>query len=120
MLGIKPEAVALALGEDWSPKKISQLEEKETVPPELLQQISTIFKVPVEAFRSTEEFLAFNVISNTFQDFKDHAIASANQCSFNPIDKVIELYDDKIALYERMLKEKDEMMARLERLIEKK
>jgi hypothetical protein len=29
------------------------------------------------------------------------------------------LYDEKVALYERMLKEKDEMMGRLERLIEK-
>ena len=43
-----------------------------------------------------------------------------NQPSFNPIDKVVELYDEKIALYERMLKEKDEMMTRLERLIEGK
>ncbi len=41
--------------------------------------------------------------------FKDNAIASAMnyQCSFNPMDKVIQLYDKKIALYERMLKGKD-------------
>jgi hypothetical protein len=27
----------------------------------------------------------------------------------HPIDKLLELHEDKIALYERMLKEKDEM-----------
>lgn len=40
--------------------------------------------------------------------------------TFHPIDKLVQLHEEKIALYERMLKEKDEMMARLEKLIEKK
>ncbi len=35
----------------------------------------------------------------------------------NPIEKLIQLHEEKIALYERMLKEKDEMMERLEKLI---
>lgn len=34
--------------------------------------------------------------------------------------RLIQLHEEKIALYERMLKEKDEMMGRLERLIEGK
>jgi len=37
----------------------------------------------------------------------------------NPIDKLIQLHEEKIALYERMLKEKDEMMMRLEKFINK-
>jgi hypothetical protein len=37
----------------------------------------------------------------------------------NPIEKLIQLHEEKIALYERMLKEKDEMMARLENLFKK-
>jgi len=41
-------------------------------------------------------------------------------CTFHPIDKLVQLHEEKIALYERMLKEKDEMMARLEKLIEGK
>ena len=41
-------------------------------------------------------------------------------CAFNPIDKIVQLYDKKIVLYERMLKEKDEMMLRLEKLIQNK
>ncbi|WP_373521462.1 hypothetical protein [Aquiflexum sp.] len=38
-------------------------------------------------------------------------------CNIHPVDKIIQLHEEKIALYERMLKEKDEMMGRLERLI---
>lgn len=40
--------------------------------------------------------------------------------NINAIDKIVQLHEEKIALYERMLKEKDEMMARLEKLLEKK
>lgn len=37
--------------------------------------------------------------------------------TINPVEKLVQLHEEKIALYERMLKEKDEMMARLEKLI---
>ena len=37
----------------------------------------------------------------------------------NHIEEIKKLHEEKIALYERMLKEKDEMMARLEKLINK-
>lgn len=121
MLGIKQEALALDLGEDWNQKKISLLEQKEEIDENLLTAISQALKIPVEAFQNFTEEQAINIISNTFHDFKDNSIASAMNyhCSFNPIDKVVELYDEKIALYERMLKEKDEMMERLEQLITK-
>ena len=122
MLGIKQEALAYELGSDWNQKKISLLEQKENIDEPLLQQISAALKIPVEAIQNFDEEQAINIISNTFHDFKDNAIASAMnyQCSFNPLDKIIELYEEKIVLYERMLKEKNEMMERLERLIEKK
>lgn len=121
MLGIKQEALALDLGEDWNQKKISLLEQKEEIDENLLKAISQALKIPVEAFQNFDEQQAINIISNTFHDFKDNSIASAMNyhCNFNPIDKVVELYDEKIALYERMLKEKDEMMDRLEKLINK-
>lgn len=59
-----------------------------------------------------------NIIANTFQD---DAVAYVEQYkySINPMDKIIQLHEEKIALYERMLKEKDEMMSRLEKLLEK-
>ena len=121
MMGIKQEALAFELGPEWSQKKISLLEQREEIEEELLRQVGEILQIPVEAIKKFDEEQAINIISNTFHDFKDNAIASAMnyQCSFNPIDKIVQLYDDKIALYERMLKEKDEMMARLEKLLER-
>lgn len=85
-------------------------------------KISEVIKITVDAFKNFDEEQAINIISNTFHDFKDNAVASAMNyhCSFNSIDKVVELYDEKIALYERMLKEKDDMMSRLEDLIKTK
>jgi len=60
-----------------------------------------------------------NIIANTF----DNGAIGYNRAevqNFNPIDKLIQMHQEKITLYERMLKEKDEMMVRLERLIERK
>ncbi|UZT99814.1 helix-turn-helix transcriptional regulator [Chryseobacterium fluminis] len=121
MLGIKQEALAFDLGEEWNQKKISLLEQKDVIEDDLLKAISKALKIPLEAFQNFNEEQAINIISNTFHDFKDNSVASAMNyhCTFNPIDKVVELYDEKIALYERMLKEKDEMMERLEKLISK-
>ena len=121
MLGIKQEALAFDLGDDWNQKKISLLEQKDVIEENLLKQISVSLRIPVEAFQNFDEEQAVNVIANTysFQDFKDNAVASGftYQPSFNPLDKIVQLYDEKISLYERMLKEKDEMMQRFEKLI---
>ena len=120
MLGIKQEALAYELGEDWNQKKISLLEQKEEIEASLLSQIAEALKLPVEAFQNFDEEQAVNIISNTFQDFKEGAVAINVNPTFHPIDKLIQLHEEKIALYERMLKEKDEMMARLEQLIKGK
>lgn len=117
MLGIKQEALAYALGEDWNQKKISMLEQKDVIEDSLLKQISNSLKIPVEAFQSFDEEQAINIISNTFSDFKDGASAINLHPVFNPIQEVLKLHEEKITLYERMLKEKDEMMQRLEKLI---
>jgi len=85
----------------------------------ILRQVSDILHVPVEAFRNFDEEQAVIFISNTF-DNGSVGFQKNEQCTFNPIDKVIQLHEEKFALYERMLKEKDEMMARLERLMDKR
>jgi len=120
MLGIKQDALAFDLGEEWNQKKISILEQKEVIDDHLLKAISNVLKIPVEAFQNFDEEQAVNVIANTFTSNDESTLNAINPyCSFNPIDKVVQLYDEKITLYERMLKEKDEMMARLEKLIGK-
>ncbi len=119
MLGIKQEGLAWELGEDWNQRKISLLEQKETVEPAILEQVSAALKIPVAAFRNFDEEHAVNLISCTFSDnaMFNNRIEVFNN---NPIDEIKKLHEEKMALYERMLKEKEEMMETLKQLLEKK
>jgi len=116
MLGIKQEAFATELGEDWNQKKVSLLEQKETIEDDLLQQVARVLKVPVEAIKNFDEQAAVNIISNTFHN-NSHDESTFNALNlnptFNPIDKVVELY-------ERMLKDKNDMIEKLEGLLKNK
>jgi transcriptional regulator with XRE-family HTH domain len=119
MLGIKQETLAQELGEDWTQSKVSHLETKDTVDPAILEQVARVLKVPVEAIKNFDEEAAINIVANTVNN---HDNATGNSLfmyypTFNPIDKIVQLYDEKIALYERMLKEKNEV---LEKLLAKK
>ena len=80
MIGIKQEAFATELGEDWNQKKVSLLEQKEIIEDELLQQVAKVLKVPVEAIKNFDEQAAVNVIANTFNDESfSHNIFSPQQ-----------------------------------------
>ncbi len=128
MLGIKQEALALDLGDDWNQKKVSLLEQKEIIEDPLLKRISEVLKIPVEAFQNFDEEQAVNIIANTVTTVNDNATGQVFQINptintsekwLEALEEIKKLNEEKIELYERMLKEKDEMMVRLERLIEK-
>lgn len=116
MLQIKQEALAWELGEDWSQKRISLLEQKEVIEQNILDKVAEILKIPAEAIKNFDEENAVNIIASTFHDsavgntFKDESQVNFH-CSFNPLDKMVELY-------ERMIKQQAEMIEKLERLIE--
>lgn len=112
MLGIKQEALAFELGDDWNQKKISLLEQKETVESDILAQVAQVLKVPAEAIENFDEEQAVNIISNTFND-QSNGYNYYPNFNFNPLDKMVELY-------ERMLQQQREMIEKLERLIEGK
>lgn len=119
MLGIKQDALAVELGDDWNQQKISLLEQKETIDAPLLQQISAALKIPVEAIQNFDEMHAINIIAQTVNNHDQSASVFYNS-TINPIEQIVKLHEEKIELYERMLKEKDEMMAELKKLIESK
>jgi transcriptional regulator with XRE-family HTH domain len=119
MLGIKQDALAYELGDDWNQKKISLLEQKETIDAPLLQQISAVLKIPVEAFQNFDEEQAVNVIANTINNNDNSSFFNQGTINISPMEKIIQLHEEKIELYERMLKEKDEMMAELKKLMNK-
>lgn len=107
MLGIKQEGLAFQLGDDWNQKKISALEQKEVIDEPLLQQVADVLKVPVEAIKNFDEEAAINVIGNNYHD---NSTSNVNyHCTFNPIDKIIELYDALV----KSEKEKNELLQKL-------
>jgi len=117
MLGIKQEALAYDL--DCSQQKISILEQRETIEKDILEKIAGLLNVPVEAIENMEEEQAINIIANTFHESSAFAYTANIKPTFHPLEEVLKLHEEKIALYERMLKEKDDMMAKLEQLIQK-
>ncbi|MFD2918486.1 helix-turn-helix domain-containing protein [Terrimonas rubra] len=119
MLGIKQEVLAADLGDDWNQQKISLLEQKEIIDPPLLKRVADIMNLPVDAFKNMTDDQAVNIISNTFHDTQ--GLINYNPTfNNNNVEKLMQLHEQKMALYERMLKEKDEIMARLEKFIERK
>ena len=114
LLGMKQEALADALGDDWNQKKISLLEAKETIEPAILEEVAKALNVPAKAIKDFDEETALLNIQNNYDSSVINSGPTVNyQCTIDPIDKMIELY-------ERMLKEKDEKIALLEKLLEKK
>ncbi|UOE47395.1 helix-turn-helix domain-containing protein [Mucilaginibacter sp. SMC90] len=104
MMGLKQEALAIALGEEWSQKRVSLLEQKEVIEENLLKQVAEILKVPVEAIKNFSEESVLNIISNTFTSTDTSTLNAINyQPTFHPLEKVIELFEENKRLYEQLL-----------------
>ena len=115
MLGIKQDALAADLGDDWNQQKVSLLEQKETIDPALLQQISSALKIPAEAIQNFDEEQAVNIISNTFND-QSNGYNYYPTFHVNPVEKWIEAVEENKRLYERLLqaeKEKNELLKKM-------
>ncbi len=119
LFGIKQEALALELGEDWSQKKVSLLESKEVIDDGLLEQVAKVLKVPTDAIKNFTDERALNIFSNTYHD-NSSILGTYN---FNPLDEWKEsvaenkrLQDENRNLYERLLqveREKNELLQRM-------
>lgn len=120
MLGIKQEALALELGDDWNQRKISLLEQKESIEPDLLEQIAKVLKVPAEAIRNFDEEAAIHNIQNNYDNAVVNAGPNINyKCNFNPLDKWAEEITENRKLYERLLQAEKEKMELLQKLLDK-
>jgi uncharacterized Fe-S center protein len=98
------------------------LEQKEVIEPELLEQVAMVLKVPVDAIKNFDEETAINIMSNNSVNFENCAQAASifYNSTFNPIEKWIESMEENKRLYEALLKEKDEKVVLLERLLQEK
>ena len=117
MLGVKQEALATELG--INQQKISLLEQKETVEPQILEEVAKALKVPVEAIKNFDEQSAVNIIANTFHD-EATAYSYNYKCNFNPLDKYVEAMEENKKLYERLLQVQKEKIELLQSLLEER
>ncbi|NBA86846.1 helix-turn-helix domain-containing protein [Emticicia sp. CRIBPO] len=121
MLGIKQEALAFELGDEWNQKKVSILEQKEIVEQSILQQVSDVLKIPVDAFKNFDEEQVINIISNTFNTHdQSSGMNLYPTINVNPVEKWMEAVEENKKLYERLLASEREKVALLERLLGEK
>jgi transcriptional regulator with XRE-family HTH domain len=119
ILGIKQEAMAIDLG--MSQQAVSQIEQRETIDRDLLEKIAGILHVNPESIKNfTEEQAVYNIQHNHEGSNNTGAINGGNYyCTFNPFYEMLKQIEENKKLYERLIEEKNEMITRLEGLLEK-
>ena len=114
--GMKQETLAHELG--ISQQAVSKIEQSADVDGDALEKIAKILGLSSEAIKAFTEEAIFNIISNTFHNTSsDNSTLIASslnyQPTFNTVEKIVELYNEKIVLLERLLqaeKEKNELL----------
>lgn len=116
--GMKQEALAIELG--MSQQAVSAMEKKDTIESELLAQVAEILGVTPEAIENFDEDNVINYFNN-FNDSSAGSFSNAgtfnSNCTFNPLDKLVEAYEENKKLYERLLEAEKEKIAYLEKLL---
>ena len=118
ILGIKQDALAMELG--LSQQAISALEQKEKLDEKILVDVAKSLKISPEAIKSFNEEAAVNYISTFTENSVNNGAVYAFNSTINPIEKLIETMEENKKLLQSLLKEKDEKIALLEKMIEKK
>ena len=112
---MKQEALAAALG--VSQQTISNIENSETVEEEKLQEIAKVLGVTAEGIKNFSEEAVFNIIGNTYHD---NSSSLNYNCTFNPLEKLMESIDENKKLYERLLQAERDKVTYLEKLAKDK
>jgi len=101
--GWKQEVLADKL--EISQQAVSKIEQSEKIEDEVLEKIASALGVTSEGIKKFNEEAVFNIIGNNYHD---HSSSVQYQCTFNPIDKLIEVYEENKRLYEQLLASEQE------------
>jgi transcriptional regulator with XRE-family HTH domain len=115
--GIKQEALAASLG--ITQAAISKMEQSQKISEEKLEEIAKALGVTADAIKNFNEDAAVNIIANTVNNH-DQAASVFYNPTFNPIDKLVQLFEENKQLYERLLKSEREKVDWLEAQLKKK
>lgn len=115
---MKQEALAQALGTNQ--QAVSAMENSETIDDDKLVEVAKALGVTVEAIKNFSDEAAINYFNNIYDnDFSNsNGAIQSNNCSFNPLDKLLEAFEENRKLYERLLESEKEKIAYLEKLLE--
>jgi transcriptional regulator with XRE-family HTH domain len=86
-----------------SQQTVSKIEQSETIDEEMLNQIGKILGVSAEGIKNFSEEAVFNYFNNFNDNSVNHGAFNNNQCTFNPLDKLVDLFEEHKKLYERLL-----------------
>ena len=88
--GVKQEALAADLG--ITQQEVSKIEQQEEIEEEMLSQIANVLGVSSEVIRDFDvERAIYNI--NNIRDNTFEQVATSIAQQFNPIEKIIELYE---------------------------
>ncbi|WP_394775244.1 helix-turn-helix domain-containing protein [Flavobacterium sp.] len=114
---MKQEALAQALG--MSQQTISALENSETIDDDKLVAVAKALGVSVEALKNFSDEAAISYFNN-FYDNSQGSVGNHNHhCTFNPLDKLVDAYEENKKLYERLIQAEKDKVEYLERLLKK-
>lgn len=112
---MKQDALAIALG--VSQQTISIIEGSETVEDEKLKTIAGLLGVTPDVIKNFSEEAVFNIMGNTYQD---NASSVNHGCTFNPLDKLLEAFEENKKLYQQLIQAEKDKVAFLEKLLSEK
>ena len=116
--GMKQEALAMELG--ISQQSVSLMEQSETIEEDKLENVAKVLGVTREAIENFSEELAINYFNTFNETVSSSNFGHNNTCNFNPLDKLVEAYEENKKLYERLLDAEKEKISYLEKLLSKK
>ncbi len=105
--GMKQETMAGKLG--LTQQAVSYIEQSDTIEDEKLERIAEALEVSADEIRSFNEDAVIHNIQNNYEQSNNTIINN----QFNPMDKLIQLIEENRKLYERLLKEKDDVIETL-------
>ena len=112
--GMKQEALAAELG--ISQQAVSKIEQSAEVEDSALEKIARVLGVSAEAIKNySDEAVIYN-IQNNYEGSNNHGANIGHQFNFNPIEKLVDLFEENKKLYERLLAselDKIEMLKRI-------
>lgn len=116
---MKQEALAQALGTNQ--QTVSAMENSETIDDARLAEVAEALGVTTEGIKNYSDETILSIINNTFNSHDTSTINGINvQPTFNPLDKVVELYQEKEKLYERLIQAEKDKVEYLEKIVKGK